>query len=301
MRRLPSLKALQVFEAAARLGAFAAAADELHLTASAVSHQIRGLEQALGTTLFHRVHRAVVLSDAGRRYAESVADAFGRLEGATRDIERVDKADVLTVHAVPSFATQWLMPRLPRFAALYPDIDLRLHAGTELVDLATGEADVDIRYGHAMPDTGVAIEPFPEETIVVLACPPVRGQPRLRRPSDLVGRTLIHSEMNLYKWRDWLADHPGVTLELSRGLRFDRSFMAIHAAADGLGIALESRLLLQRELDAGRLVLPLGGGGPRMVCHRMSFLKTKHHLPKMRHFHDWLFGELARSTAAGQA
>lgn len=302
MRRMPPLKAIQAFESASRLGSFAVAADELHLTPSAISHQIRWLEQRLGIALFHRVHRSTVLTDAGRRYAETVAEAFGLIEAGTRAIERTGKSDILTVHSVPSFATQWLMPRLSRFSALNPDIDIRLNASVGVVDLAGGEADFDIRYGTVFPENGVAVQPFPEETIVVLCAPSLAsGRPGIRRHQHLAGRTLIHSEVNLYSWRDWQRDHPGVTLELERGPRFARSFMSISAAIDGVGIALESRLLLERELESRQLVLPFGTEGHRLVCHHLKLLKTKAHLPKMRAFRDWLFEELGRSMAALEA
>lgn len=298
MRRMPPLKAVQAFESASRLGSFAAAADELHLTPSAISHQIRWLEEQLGIALFHRVHRSTVLTDAGRRYAETVAEAFGLIEAGTRAIERTGKSDILTVHSVPSFAAQWLMPRLSRFSSLNPDIDVRLNASAGMVDLAGSEADFDIRYGTVFPEAGVTVRPFPEEAIVVLCAPSLaRGRSSIKKPNHLSGHTLIHSEVNLYSWRDWRRDHPGVTLQLDRGPRFDRSFMSISAAIDGIGVALESRLLVERELESRQLVMPFGIEGPRLVCHQLRFLKTKAHLPKMRAFSEWLFEELARSMA----
>jgi LysR family glycine cleavage system transcriptional activator len=299
MRQIPPLKAIQAFEAASRLGSFVAAANELHLTPSAISHQIRQLEQRLGITLFHRVHRAVELTDGGRRYAEVVAEAFGLIEAGTRSIERTGKSDILTIHSVPTFATQWLMPRLSRFSAMNPDIDIRLNASVATIDLAAGEADFDIRYGNVFPGTGVVVQPFPEETIVVLCSPSIITKRRSRRSLlDLNESALIHSEINIYTWRDWLRDHPGAVLHLDRGLRFDRSFMAINAAVDGLGVALESRLMIERELDSGRLVLPFGLEGPKLVCHRLTYLKTKAHLPKMKAFREWLFEELFASMGA---
>ncbi len=303
MRRLPPLKAIQAFEAAARLGAFAAAADELHITPSAISHQIRELESRLGIALFHRLHRGIVLTDAGRRYAEAVSQGLGSIEAGTRAIERTGKSDILTIHSVPSFATQWLMPRLSRFCALHPDIDVRLNASTVPVDLAAGEADIDIRYGTVFPARGVVVQPFPQETIVVLCAPAlVRGRRAIRKPADLRHHPLIHSEVNLFSWRDWLREHPGVTLELERGPRFDRSFMAISAAADGLGVGLESALLIERELDSNRLVLPFGRQGPRLVCHSALTLKSSARLPKMQAFGSWLFEELGTSLGQdGQA
>lgn len=301
MRQIPPLRAVQAFEAASRLGSFAAAAAELHLTPSAVSHQIRLLEKRLGFMLFHRVHRAVELTDGGRRYAEVVAEAFGLLEAGTRSIERIGKSDILTIHSVPSFATQWLMPRLSRFSALNPDIDVRLNASVATIDLAGGEADFDIRYGNVFPESGVAVQPFPEETVAVVCSPALMATRSRRKKFSLQDAPLIHSEINLYTWRDWARDHPDVHLQLDRGPRFDRSFMAINAAVDKLGVALESLLMIERELESGRLVLPFGAEGPKLVCHRLTYLKTKAHLPKMRAFRDWLFEALASSVAASQA
>lgn len=297
MRRLPSLKAIQCFEAASRLGAFAAAAEELLVTPSAVSHQIKALERAVGLPLFHRIHRSIALTDAGRRYAEQIAQAFGQIEAATRAIERTDKADILTIHSVPSFAMQWLMPRLSRYSVLHPDVDIRINASVDRVDLAAGEADFDVRYGTVFPDPGVEVVPFPEETIVVLCAPAMaKGASALSRIDDLSGRTLIFSEVNLVSWRDWLDRMGARGIATDRGPRFDRSFMAISAAADGIGVGLESRLLIQRELDTGRLVLPFGMTGPRLVCHRLLFLKSKARVPKIKAFREWLAAELAASV-----
>lgn len=296
MRKLPPLKAVQCFEAASRLSSFAAAAEELLVTPSAVSHQIRALEREVGLSLFHRVHRSIVLTDAGRRYAEQIADAFGLIEAATRSIDRTGKADILTIHSVPSFATQWLMPRLSRYSALHPDVDVRLNASVDRVDLSAGEADFDIRYGTVFPDTGVEVIPFPEETIVVLCAPEIAyGEKPIRVLDDLRHHTLIFSEVNLVSWRDWLDQMGLPDIPTDRGPRFDRTFMAISAAVDGLGVGLESRLQIQREIDSGRLVLPFGMRGPRLVCHRLLFLRSKANVPKIKNFREWLQAQLAEA------
>lgn len=293
MRKYPPLKALQAFEAAARLSSFRKAADELCLTASAVSHRIQDLERELGVALFHRAHRAVVLTDVGQRYAKTIGDAFGSIEAATRETSRMSKSDILTIQSVPSFATQWLMPRLSRFEESVKDVDVRLNASVEPVDLAAGVVDLWIRYGSVVKREGIVTEPFPDETIVVLCSPELmRGRHPIRKPSDLQYHTLIHSEVNLYPWRDWLRDHPRVNLNLDRGSRFDRSFMAISAAVDGRGVCLESRLLVQREIESGRLVMPLGPRGARISGHSLNYLASKLRLPKMSRFREWLMGEL---------
>lgn len=290
-----SLKSIQAFEAAARLSSFALAAEELFVTASAVSHQIKLLEEQFGVRLFHRVHRAVVLTDAGRIYAEEVSAAFARIELATRELGRTAKSDILTVHSTPSFATQWLMPRLARFSALQPDIDVRLNSSyPPPADLLTQGVDVDIRYGmKRLQPAGTMVLPFPAETIAPLCAPSLaKGAHPINSAEDLHEHTLIHSEVCLVSWRDWMRQHRKVPLDISRGPRFDRSFMAISAAVDGLGVCLESLLLAQRELETGRLVAPLGLMGPKIQGYTFNILKSCAELPKIRSFQNWLFSEL---------
>lgn len=293
-KRIP-LKAVQAFEAAARLSSFALAADELFVTPSAISQQIKLLEEKFEVRLFHRVHRAVILTDAGRRFAEEISAAFSRIENATKELGRTAKSDILTVHSTPSFATQWLMPRLARFSALYPDIDVRLNASyPAAVDLLKGAADIDIRYGMGkLLPAGTMVFPFPPETIVPLCAPSLANGPKpIRNPDDLRHHTLIHSEVCFISWQDWMRQHRKVRLDISRGPRFDRSFMAISAAVDGIGVCLESLLLVQRELETGRLIAPFGLDGPQVQGYTFNILKSQAELPKIRNFQDWLFDEL---------
>lgn len=292
MRDLPSLKALLAFEAAARRQSFAAAANELGVTPSLISHQVRALEEALGLQLFQRMGRRVVLTDVGARYAAEIAEAFAGIERATRTLARGSKGDILTIHSVPSFATQWLMPRLARFSAQNTDIGVRLSASVELVDLSTGAVDVDIRYGRTFPAPGVRVQPFSPETIVPLCSPGLQSAARLRTPEDLRRVPIIHSEVNLLSWRDWLELVGVEGVDLSRGLRFDRSFMSISAAADGLGVCLESRLLVQKEIESGRLVIPFIPNGPQLRCHSLLYHGSRAGIEKIRRFRDWLFSEL---------
>lgn len=298
MRKIPPLNSIQAFESAARLGSFIQASEELHITPSAISHRIRILEDALGVSLFHRIHRTVVITDAGRRFADEVAMAFGRIESAAQEITRVGKSDLIAVHVVPSFAAQWLMPRLARFTAKFPDIDVRITASVDQVNLEDGTVDLDIRYGPVLKRAGIETEMFPPEPIVAICSPElIKGRSGIRRPEDLEKHMLIHSELNRYSWRDWQRDHPGTSLKLDRGPRFDRSFMSIFAAVDGLGVCLESKLLVERQLDSKRLVLPFGGEGPRIECHSLNYLGSRAKLPKIRMFRDWLWQSLAESPA----
>jgi LysR family transcriptional regulator, glycine cleavage system transcriptional activator len=294
MHNRATLKSIQAFEAAARLSSFALAAEELFVTPSAVSHQIKLLEDQLGVRLFHRVHRAVILTDTGRQYAEEVGAAFARIDKATRDIGRMEKSDILTVHATPSIATQWLMPRLARFSARHPDIDVRLNASSAPVDLIKESVDIDIRYGaRRLQPAGTLVLDLPLETIVPLCSPRlVKSEHPIRTVADLRHHTLIHSEGCLVGWRDWMRLHRKIVLDITRGPRFDRSFMAISAAADGMGVCLESLLLVQRELESGTLVAPLGFDGLKVNGYTLNLLKSRTDLPKVKSFQDWLFEEL---------
>ena len=292
MRSRPPIKAVQAFEAAARLSSFALAAEELFVTPSAISHQIKFLEEQFGVKLFHRIHRAVQLTDAGRRYAEEITAAFNRIDMATMELGRTAHSDILTVHSSPSFATQWLMPRLARFSSTQPDIDVRLNSTYPVPDnLLLQGVDIDIRYGmRRLQPAGTMVLPFPPETIVL-----ANGEHPIRTVEDLQHHTLIHSEVCLVSWRDWLRQYRKVPLDISRGPRFDRSFMAITAAVDGMGVLLDSLLLVQRELAAGTLVAPLGMDGPRVQGYTFNVLRSQSELPKIRAFQDWLFQELERS------
>lgn len=294
MRKIPPLKALQAFESAARLGSFQAAAQELFLTPSAISHQIKYLEDYFNVNLFHRAHRRIELTDAGRQYAQAISDAFRQIQAATRDIERIGKSDILTIHSTPSFATQWLMPRLARFSSLYNDIDVRLNATMLPADIRAGQADIVIRYGDVFPDEGVELEYLPAEKMAVMCSPQLLDE---NQQLNLNQHPLIHSELNVYQWRDWAAAHfHGDLLHLERGLRFDRTFMSISAAADGLGVALDSILMAEKELRDGRLMLPFGLSNTALQPHKLLYTKSKSNLPKIKAFREWLYQELQQSA-----
>jgi LysR family transcriptional regulator, glycine cleavage system transcriptional activator len=295
MHKLPSLSSLRTFEAAARLGTFGLAADELSVTASAVSHQIKLLEEYTGIRLFHRINRTVVLTDVGRRYANEIAFAFEHMVAATQNVAKSDKSDILSIHSSPSFATQWLMPRLSRFSTIQPDIDVRLHAAHSGVDMVP-EFDIDIRYGTKLSSASTVSVFLPEEVIVPMCAPALIDGPKpIHRPEDLRHHTLIHSEATLVGWDDWVRPKPNLKLNLKRGLRFDRSFMSIGAAVDGLGVCLESLLLVQREIEMKQLVMPFGMDSLKIRGHNIAYLTSMAELPKIKAFQNWLFSELAHT------
>ena len=267
-RPLP-LSALRAFEAAARTGSFRTAADDLSLTPSAVSHAIRGLEQALGTTLFLRTGRSIRMTDAGRTLMRHVERGFGELLLGIGSIS-AHGPQLLRVHSAPSFAAQWLLPRLRRLLQEVEGLEVRIAAGTDYASFATDEFDVDIVYGMPSPDfygasmrQDLIILPLGTEVVTPLCAPALAA--KIRTPRDLLRQTLIESETKKVRWPAWFAANGHIAPE-PRGPRFDRSFLSLSAAADELGVALESTRLAERELASGRLVRPL-----RDVCEDVVY------------------------------
>ena len=280
---------LRAFEAAARTGSFYEAATELHLSPSAVSHAIRKLEQNLGTALFERDGRRARLSPAGAALMRHVGPAFDDLRRGM-DLVSTRGPKVLRVHSAPSFAAQWLTPRLPGFLATNPDIEIRLSAGTDYTRFVTDEFDVDIVYGTPNQE-GVIILPLGEETVTPLCIPKLASL--IRRPDDLLRHALIDSDNKKVRWPDWFAAN-GVTASPAHGMRFDRSFLAISAAVSGIGIALESTRLAEREIANGSLVPILAGKAKdvRYVGHFLVFPRLALRRQTLRVFMEWIKKEL---------
>lgn len=284
------ISTLRVFEAAARWQSFHAAASELNLTASAVSHSIRKMEEALGVVLFERIGRGVSLSSEGQTLMGYTERGFDELQ---RGLEAVSSRAprLLRLHSGPSFAAQWLAPRLARFFVQCPDVEVRLSAGVEYARFDTGEFDADIMYGLPRQE-GLVVLPLKEETVTPLCAPHIAET--IESPTDLLRHPLIQSDNKQVRWPAWFALNGIAVPSTSRGLRFDRSFLAIAVAADGLGIALESTLLAEREISRGRLVAPLSGRSQdiRYVGHHLVYPPPFEQRVQLRVFAQWLAREL---------
>ena len=295
-RPLP-LSALRAFEAAARTGSFRAAADDISLTPSAISHAIRGLEQTLGTPLFLRTGRTINLTNAGRTLVHHVERGFGELLLGLGTVSG-HKSHLLRVHTAPSFAAQWLLPRLRRFLQEVEGLEVRIAASTDYATFVTDEFDVDIVYGMPSADNygphvhqNLTILPLGTEIITPLCAPTLAAN--IRTPRDLLRQTLIESETKRVRWQAWFAAN-GLIAPDPRGPRFDRSFLSLSAAVDELGVALESTLLSERELASGRLVRPL-----KDVCedviytgHWLVFPRPMRYSRSLILFLAWLAKEL---------
>lgn len=295
MPALPPVVNLLAFEAVARRRSFALAAAELHLTASAVSHQVARLESQLGVRLFERSAHGVRLSTAGEQYLERVGGALQAISAATEDL-RQGVSNSLYVHSAPSIASLWLMPRLRGFAQAFPDITLNLSAAHTHSDFALGQADIDIRYGVPQwPD--LVIEPLFEERIVPLASPAFIQAHRLKRPEHLIDLPLIQSTVSVVQWPDWLAAFTGKRAPDRFAVRFDRAQMSLDAATQGLGVALESSTIAGRHIAERRLRPVFGLDKAIKVKAHFAVYPARHaKRAPVEAFLSWLHGEAAKGA-----
>lgn len=294
MPNVPAAANLLAFEAVARRRSFAVAAAELHLTASAVSHQVARLESHLGVRLFERSAHGVRLSAAGAQYLERVAGALSAIAAATEDL-RQGVRNSLFVHCAPSLASLWLMPRLRGFADAYPDISLNLSAAHTHSDFELGQADIDIRYG--VPQWGeVVVEPLFEERIVPLASPAFIKEHRLKRVEQLLEVPLIQSNVSVIQWADWFKVYSDRRAPDRFPVRFDRAQMSLDAATQGLGIALESATMAGLHLADRRLRPPFGlDKAVRVKAHFAVYPARHAKRPAVEAFLHWLHGEAAKT------
>jgi DNA-binding transcriptional LysR family regulator len=294
MASLPPVVNLQAFEAVARRRSFALAAAELHLTASAISHQVARLESHLGVRLFERSAHGVRISSAGELYLSRVGGALSAIATATEDL-RQGVSNSLYVHSAPSIASLWLMSRLHAFARAYPDISLNLSAAHTPSDFDLGQADIDLRYG--VPNwPGLVVEPLFEERIVPLASPAFIQEHRLKRPEHLLGVKLIQSNVSVVQWSDWFAAFTDKRAPDRFTVRFDRAQMSLDAAMQGLGVALESATIAGRHI-AERKLRPVFGldKAVKVKAHFAVYPARHAKRPPDEAFLAWLHGEAAKT------
>ena len=286
------ISAIRAFEAAARTGSFRDAANELHLTPSAVSHAIRKLESTMSTTLFERSARSVRLTPAGENLMRHAGAAFDNLRRGMEEVAGRGP-QLLRVHCAPSFAAQWLAPRLAHFLAAQPKLEVRLAASTEYARFSNDDFDVDVVYGQPRGE-GIEIIPLGEETVTPLCTPEIAK--RIRKPKDLFGQVLIRSEVKRVQWHQWFAAN-GLESPAIHGMRFDRSFLAIAMASSGLGVTLESTRLAEREIATGKLVAPLEGRSVdvRYVGHYLVFPRASRQRRAVCAFAEWITSELSET------
>ncbi len=260
--RIPPLNALKAFEAAARRLNITRAAEELSVTPGAISQQIRILEQHAGAPLFHREGRQIALTELGAELYPLLHDGFDYLKRAGDLIYRPNRRHALAISVPPSFASKWLAPRIVRFSAAHPDIEVWMSADMRLADVGGGRVDVAIRYGRG-DYSGVRSERLLSADVIPVCSPTLLS--RLKKPADLAHEVLIHlrpSELEEPRpdWPSWLAARKLINIDAGSGPRFDQTALAIEAAAHGQGVALAPHAFVAEDLASGRLAAPFADG-----------------------------------------
>jgi DNA-binding transcriptional LysR family regulator len=292
MRKMPNYVLLRAFEAAARLESFTLAAKELHLTQSAISHQIKELEGYFGKPLFFRKNRKVEPTSEGRRLLESLSRIFDVIEAACNEVTLAPNSQVLALHCSPSFAAKWLSPRLPEFIKANPDITIRLTSGAEPIDLLRNqEIDVAISYQFTPTGPGITSVSLGEEKIIPM-CSPDLIDPTVSVEELMSKLTLIESSLNLHTWERWFEINH-LKNPSTRKMSFDRAALSISAAVDGIGAVLESVRFAERELSRGELVelgqkifLPTTDR-----THFLSYRSNTKNSQKIKLFNEWIFSK----------
>lgn len=294
--RLPPLNALRTFEAAARHLSFTKAAEELFVTQTAVSHQIKALEEHLGVALFRRLNRRLMLTDEGQLLLPPVRDAFMALEGGVRALSE-RRGGALTISATPSFGAKWLAGRIGRFQALHPEFEIQLTATPRLVDFAREGIDCGVRYGTG-DWPGLRAERLFDAELIPVCSPGLRdGPPPLCCPDDFRRLTLIHVLDDMDDWRMWLKAANVAGVDPEKGLKFDSTPMALDAAASGAGIAIARRRLVEEDLASGRLVVPFDVQLLDGCAYYFVAPEGRADLPKIAMFREWLFVEAEADPA----
>ena len=291
---LPPLNALRAFEAIARHLSFAKAADELHVTPAALSHQIRAFEEQLGLPLFHRRTRAIELTDAGRLIYPGLHAGFESVRGAMAQLDRSRDGNVLVISATPGLVAKWLMPRLWRFLHAHPDIDARVSASLKIADFAAEGVDVAIRLSKENHPELYAERLFNDSVLPV--CSPRLVEQGLRSPADLPRFPLIHYDIPTSMhapplWADWFAV-AGLQGDATRGLKVNVADHALDAAVAGAGVSLSFKLIASDDVHSGRLVTPFGPELPLASGYNFVCPKGHEKRPNVRAFRDWLFAEM---------
>ena len=289
-RKLPPLKALRAFESAARHLSFTEAAKELFVTQAAISHQVKALEAYLGLDLFRRLNRGLMFTDEGQAYLPSVRRAFDLINEATSKLTERDEAGALSVTVLPSFGARWLVARLGRFRMAHPDIDVRISATAELVDLARENFDIGIRYGRGKYPGMRTARLLTEDIVPVCSPQLLNGTNPLEQPKDLVHHILLHQESH-GDWRTWLLAAGVQGVDPTHGPLYTEADMLVQAAAAGQGVALARGVLAADALRAGRLVQPFELSLPTEYAYYIVSPESKADRPKIVAFTQWLLKE----------
>ncbi|MGR3757563.1 MAG: LysR substrate-binding domain-containing protein [Tranquillimonas sp.] len=288
-RRLPPFAAIRAFEAAARHCSFRQAAEELCLSPSAISHQVRALEDFLATELFRRQAGRLSLTAAGRAYRGRLTDLLDRLDASTREAARAEVRQ-LRVLATPGFAARWLLPRLHRLP-FARDIRLRVSDGAPCTDFASNDADVVIQWADA-PVAGVVVEPLIQSGRLPVISPALRDREGIERPEDLLRVPLFHDEV-MDGWPAWFAAAGMPAPLMPRGPCFAHCELSSTAAERGQGVALAYEAIIRDTLAGGSLVRLFSAVTLPSTIYSVAYPSRRSQAPLIRRFRDWLMQEAA--------
>ncbi|NUY04601.1 transcriptional regulator GcvA [Paraburkholderia youngii] len=298
-RRIPSIEALIAFEAAARHLSFTRSADELALTQSAVGRQVGSLEEYLGVPLFNRVKKRLSLTEIGQIYARQVRENLGRLERDTlAAMAHRDAGGVLEIAVIPTFATRWLIPRLPRFYAEHERVTVNLTTRAEPFLFTDTPFDAAIHFGDPVWPGSCAKYLFGEEMTPVCSPQLLKGRTDLQ-PPEVANYTLLHQSARPDAWRNWLAQAGIHDADCMRGQRYELFSMLVEAARAGLGIALVPRFFVSHELELGELIVPSNLSLRSDKGYYLVYPECKQNMPLVQAFERWMLSEAGRYVELG--
>jgi LysR family glycine cleavage system transcriptional activator len=293
--RLPPLNALKVFEAASRLLSAKRAAEELHVTPAAVSHQIKLLETHLGFSLFNRLNRQLFLTEMGQRYSHVLQEVFKKLADETEKLTQNIRSQ-LALSVEPAFAIYWLISRLKKFKKQHPDIELRISSNYEVVDLKKNNMDIGIRWGNGKYPGLMSTLIFRNEVYPVCS-PALWKKHPIKKPNDLKHHTLLHETASMMladypDWRTWTKKFNADKVNPESGLYFETGYLLIQAAIEGQGVALERAALVESAIKSGKLIKPFNSGIRESANgYYLVFPENRAADAKIQSFSRWLAQE----------
>ena len=296
---MPSMMALQCFEAVARHMSVTRAAEELHMTQSAISKQIAQLEALLRNPLFLRVRRRLQLTPAGALYQSEVRTILNQVDMSSRYILTYgSETQVLTIGTQPTFGSRWLIPRLQRFMGAHPDIQVKVRSETRPFDLMQAKIDISFFFGHGTLPGAQCLELFEADVVPVCAPGFLRGG-QIANLDELSQQTLIQCASRPEAWHDYFSHQQYQSDSSYHGPRFDTFYMCVRAAEGGCGIALTPRLLAEEELQAGKLVIPWGYVQPSDGAYFVAYSEHSAEVPKIKQIVARVRDEARQQEARG--
>ncbi|MDP2297549.1 MAG: transcriptional regulator GcvA [Pseudolabrys sp.] len=301
MRPLPPLSALRAFEAAARHLSLTRAAEEMHVTPGALSHQIRGLEDLLGVKLFERKVRAIALTAAGRQLYPGLQTGFGQIRDAVASLDAAHNSNILVVSTSPGMTSKWLAPRLSRFSNDFADIDVRISSSLGSANFETDGVDIAVRNLPAEPAQNAAleIEKLADISLVAVCSPRlIERYGAVKNAKNLARLPLIHAEsfsprVPIPNWGEWFGAAGISGPDLRRGLHFNSADHALDAAGEGAGVLLAHDLLAYDDLRTGRLIIPVRLSLPSGRAYHLVWPKGRKLTQAAEGFRRWIKAEIA--------